>query len=205
MGARFQRRLAAATAAAALALAAAGGGCDDSGTTASSGETFEVRAPGDRHEVILGLAPTGRFRFEARGFAPVVMEPGCDALPVFFMVYDGVPDPLASLFRYQLMQGRSAGVCTGIAVRGYRPEYPGNVFQEGCGELAWDPGRWYEFEVAWDGGTIRTFVDGDLVFEGGYFDNRAPLIAALGWPPASGCGSAGIPGVEYRRWEFERP
>ncbi len=204
MKTRVQRRLAAAAAALALAAATAGG-CDSSGTTTSPDETFRVRAPGDRHEVIVGLAETGRFRFEARGFAPVAMEPGCDAMPVFFMLYDGVPEATLSLFRYQLMQGRAAGFCTGIAVRGFRPEYPGNVFQDECALLDWDPGRWYAFEVAWDGSTIRTFVDGGLVFEGEYFDNQAPLIAAMGWPPLASCGNTGAAGIEFRRWGFEGP
>jgi len=186
-----------------LAVAVAGGCSSDGGTTAPE-RGFAVLAPGERAEVILGLAEAGRFRFEARGFPATPAAAACEATPVFFYLYDGVPDPLASLFRYQLMQGRWEG-CAGIAVRGYRPEYPGNVFQEGCSPMAWDPERWYAFEVAWDRGTIRTFVDGGLVFTGDYFANDAPLIAAMGWPPLTGCGSTGLVGLEYRGWSFEKP
>jgi hypothetical protein len=184
----------------ALALAPA---CVSGGGTTAPDETFRVFAPGGRYDVVLGVVPAGVFRFEARGFPPVELPPGCDATPVFFTLYDGVPEPTASLFTYQLMQGRESGGCTGIAARGYRPEYPGNVFQAECAAFAWEPARWYEFEVAWGGGTIRTSVDGTQVFAGSYFANEAPLIAALGWPPRTACGSTGAVGLEYRRWELE--
>jgi len=198
---RFHRCLAGA---ALLALAVAPA-CISGGEATSPEETFRIFAPGDRYDVVIGVVKTASFSFEARGFAPVELAPGCDAMPVFFTLYDGIPEASSSLFTYQLMQGRAAGSCTGIAVRGYRPEYPGNVFQSECVPFAWDPKRWHKFEVAWDGGEIRTSVDGVQVFEGHFFANEAPLIAAMGWPPVTSCGNTGAVGLEYRRWTLEKP
>lgn len=163
-------------------------------------ETFTVTGPGDRVELALGTA-SGTFHFEARGFESVAQTEYYQAQRDFFWLYDGNYDLDTSVFLYKAIQYIRADYwCYGGKIKGYH-NGDGDMFGETCFAVQWDKGRWYAFDVTWNGADISFAIDGVPQYTCSYGGNASALIAGIGWPPAGG-ENPGTIGMEYRNWGF---